>query len=217
MDKMFSDVIEFPDDVHALKADIPRLERLPDPVVQLLYRRFSEECYAAGWIVRDEGTTGNFEVWFDEELAMYRTIIGFMDSAPDHDCRDPSGHSEHVWRPGEVFVFGSNQGGRHGAGAARHALDHHGAIWKCGEGPQGSSYAIPTKDYDISTCPPREVERAIGRFIEYAHRNPDLRFFVTRVGCGLAGYRDEQIAPMFAGAPMNCRLPPGWCEMHAVV
>jgi hypothetical protein len=79
-----------------------------------------------------------------------------------------------------------------------------------GEGLQGSSYAIPTKDERIRTLPLDEVKKGVDRFLAFARNRPDLTFFVTRIGCGLAGYRDEQIGPMFAGAPANCELPDGW-------
>ncbi len=112
--------------------------------------------------------------------------------------------------PGRIFVFGSNTAGVHGAGAALEAYDHYGAIWYKGEGLQGTSYGIPTKDNGLITLPLEEVRQYVDHFIEFAKSRPDLHFFVTRIGCGLAGYRDEQIAPMFKGAPENCEMPHGW-------
>lgn len=109
-----------------------------------------------------------------------------------------------------IFVFGSNLAGRHGKGAALFALKNHGAIYGQGVGRQGNSYAIPTKDYSLNTLPLGSIEYNVKMFLIYAERHPELTFNVTRIGCGLAGYRDDQIAPMFRGAPENCKLPEGW-------
>lgn len=110
----------------------------------------------------------------------------------------------------KIFVFGSNLAGIHGAGAAAFAAQHHGAIYGCGEGRQGDSYGIPTKDHRIQTLPLEAIGVHVRRFIRYAYDNKDLTFQVTRIGCGLAGYVDSQIAPLFKGAPDNCELPDGW-------
>lgn len=112
--------------------------------------------------------------------------------------------------PRGVFVFGSNLAGRHGAGAARFARTHRGAVYGSGEGRQGQSYAIPTKDSKLRTLPLDQIALHVEKFLEYAAGHPGLTFEVTRVGCGLAGYSDEQIAPLFKGAPDNCALPIGW-------
>jgi hypothetical protein len=108
-----------------------------------------------------------------------------------------------------VFVFGSNLAGFHGAGAAWAAAQYYGAARGIGEGPTGSCYAIPTKDHHIQTLPIEEVEKAVKRFVHYTHKNPNKLFFVTRIGCGLAGFTDEQIAPMFHGA-INCSFAQEW-------
>jgi hypothetical protein len=109
-----------------------------------------------------------------------------------------------------IFVFGSNLAGRHGAGAALFARQHHGAINGLGFGPQGSSYAIPTKDQNIITLTLPRIAHYVFVFLEYARAHPELTFDVTRIGCGLAGYDDADISPMFKDAPENCRLPDGW-------
>lgn len=106
-----------------------------------------------------------------------------------------------------VFVFGSNLAGRHGKGAALWARQHRGAIYGHGVGPQGSAYAIPTKDRRLRILPPEAIRSHVQEFLAYARRRPDLRFEVTPIGCGLAGYRPDQIAPMFAGAPTNVIVP----------
>lgn len=113
----------------------------------------------------------------------------------------------------EIFVFGSNEAGRHGKGAALDARKHHGAIYGQGEGLQGHSYAIPTKDAHLYTLPLRVIETYVARFKAFAESRPDLRFKVTAIGCGLAGYRPAEIAPMFANAPANCTLPPAFLEV----
>lgn len=109
-----------------------------------------------------------------------------------------------------VFVFGSNLAGRHGKGAARCAIQDHGAIYGVGEGMQGYSYAIPTKDKNLNTLPLHVIAICVQRFLHYAKSHPETTFEVTRIGCGLAGYGDGDIAPMFKAASMNCNLPEGW-------
>lgn len=109
-----------------------------------------------------------------------------------------------------IFVFGSNLAGRHGKGAALYARQHHGAIYGQGIGRQGNSYAIPTKDAQLNTLPLAKIRRYVIEFRMYAERHLELQFEVTRIGCGLAGYTDTDIAPMFKNAPANCHLPAGW-------
>ncbi|OYU86012.1 MAG: hypothetical protein CFE29_31210 [Bradyrhizobiaceae bacterium PARB1] len=106
-----------------------------------------------------------------------------------------------------VFVFGSNLAGRHGKGAALWARRHRGAIYGRGVGPQGRAYAIPTKDRQLRVLPLAIIRGYVGDFLAYARLRAEQRFEVTPIGCGLAGYRPDQIAPMFAGAPANVILP----------
>lgn len=110
----------------------------------------------------------------------------------------------------KIFVFGSNLAGRHGLGAALFASRNHGAIYGQGAGLQGDSYAIPTKNHDLKTLPLEVVARYVNVFLAFAGQHPELEFNVTRVGCGLAGYKDNDVGPLFAGAPDNCILPDGW-------
>ena len=105
-----------------------------------------------------------------------------------------------------IFVFGSNEAGIHGAGAAKAAYMHHGAIWGRGWGLQGNSFAIPTKDWNIVTLPLIKIEQYVTWFLDYTCEHPELVFQVTRIGCGLAGYTDSQIGPMFKGAPKNVKF-----------
>lgn len=112
---------------------------------------------------------------------------------------------------GMIFVFGSNLAGIHGGGAARVAFHKHDAQWGVGEGRMGDSYAIPTKEADVFTSRPLvDVAGSVETFLEYAVANPDLEFRVTRIGCGLAGFSDEEIAPMFKHAPSNCLFDLVW-------
>lgn len=110
-------------------------------------------------------------------------------------------------QPNEVFVFGSNLAGRHGAGAARDARILFGAQHGVGEGMTGQCYALPTKDRRIQTLPLAQIQEYIRRFIAFAKANPDKKFLVTAVGCGYAGYTHAQIAPMFKAPPVNVALP----------
>lgn len=109
-----------------------------------------------------------------------------------------------------VFVFGSNLRGAHGKGAAEYAKNVFGAIPGVGEGLQGSSYGLPTKDERIQTRRLEDIALSVRRFLAVAGRHPELDFLVTRVGCGLAGYGDRHIGPLFARAPANCLLPDEW-------
>lgn len=109
-----------------------------------------------------------------------------------------------------IFVFGSNLAGRHGKGAALFARQQYGARYGVGMGPQGKAYAIPTKDGQLKVLPLVAIRRHVERFLQYAREHPKDHFLVTRIGCGLAGYTNEQIAPFFKDAPMNCTLDPEW-------
>lgn len=112
-----------------------------------------------------------------------------------------------------IFVFGSNLAGLHGAGAAKHAALRHGAIRYQGEGRQGNSYALPTKDEKIKTLPLHRIRNYADRFKRYARENPDLKFQLTAVGCGYAGYKPEDMYPMFEDAPPNVLFPPEWAHL----
>ncbi|KQP57068.1 hypothetical protein [Agreia sp. Leaf283] len=103
--------------------------------------------------------------------------------------------------PGEIFVFGSNASGHHGAGAAAQAQRDFGAVWGEGHGLHGQSYAIDTMS-GLGV-----LEREIGTFVEFAETRPELTFLVTEIGCGIAGYTPAEVAPLFARVPLNVRLP----------
>lgn len=107
----------------------------------------------------------------------------------------------------EVFVFGSNLAGQHLGGAARIAFEKFGAIWGNGVGIQGQSYAIPTMHGPLS-----DIKPYIDEFVEYARQHPEKNFILTRIGCGIAGFKDEEMAPLFAeilNVP-NITIPKEW-------
>jgi hypothetical protein len=110
--------------------------------------------------------------------------------------------------PSQVFVFGSNESGRHGMGAAKTALQW-GAKFGVADGLQGHTYGIPTKGVTMQTLPLSRIKVYVDRFIEFAKKHPELTFLVTEIGCGLAGYVPNQIAPLFMDAVniKNVHLP----------
>ena len=107
-------------------------------------------------------------------------------------------------QPDEIFVFGSNLAGMHGGGAARLAYQRFGAVWGQGVGLQGQSYAIPTMQGGVETIQPY-----VDEFIEFAKQHPQLKFLVTEIGCGIAGFSPSEIAPLFeqARGVKNIYLP----------
>lgn len=107
---------------------------------------------------------------------------------------------EHPLPDNGIFVFGSNLAGRHGKGAALYALNHYGAIYGQGTGFQGRSYAIPTKDRNLCPMPLEDISLAIAIFVGSAALCPSHEFWVTPIGCGLAGFSPHTIAPFFRSA-----------------
>lgn len=110
----------------------------------------------------------------------------------------------------DIFVFGSNLEGLHCSGAARVAFDRFGAIWGQGKGLQGNAYAIPTMHGGVD-----EIKPFVDEFIQVAKSRPDLTFYVTKIGCGIAGFTFEEIAPLFRAAVdlPNVRLPREFAEI----
>lgn len=113
-----------------------------------------------------------------------------------------------------IFVFGSNLKGIHGKGAALHARLYYGAKIGKGIGMVGQSYAIPTKSDPYTTLPLNEIKVYVDAFIEFAKINPNLTFYISRLGCALAGYLDTEIAPMFKDVPSNCLLSGIWAKIN---
>lgn len=118
-----------------------------------------------------------------------------------------------------IFVFGSNLAGRHSKGAALEAYKNYGAIYGQGRGLQGNSYAIPTKDKSLRALPLHYIKYHVDIFLKFAAMkcliNPNMVFIVTPIGCGLAGYTPEQVAPMFSKALElpNISLPTEFMEI----
>jgi hypothetical protein len=116
----------------------------------------------------------------------------------------------------EIFVFGSNEAGIHGAGAALTAHDHFGAVMKQGFGPMGKSFGVPTcskptNKFDRTwVISPNKIQYYVYCFILYAKMNPQLDFKVTRLGTGYVGIKDEHMAPLFTEAPDNCSFDEAW-------
>jgi hypothetical protein len=113
-------------------------------------------------------------------------------------------------KPNEIFVFGSNLAGSHGGGAARLAYDRFGAIWGQGVGLQGQSYGIPTMHGGVEVIKPY-----VDEFIEFAKQHPEYKFLVTKIGCGIAGFAIEEMAPLFRQAieVENIILPEDFVEV----
>jgi hypothetical protein len=123
--------------------------------------------------------------------------------------------SESVFPPPEdtfmpIFVFGSNEAGIHGAGAAAHAHRYLGAVYGVGVGLANNTYAIPTKDRQIKKLPYKAVQAYIEDFLKFAAEHPKITFQVTQIGCGLAGFSRADIAPLFTDAPENCWFDSAW-------
>ena len=110
----------------------------------------------------------------------------------------------------QVFVFGSNLAGRHGAGAAKKAKEDFGAVYGIGEGSTGECYAIPTKCKALNTLSLIDINFNVATFLHAASMYSRLQFLITKVGCGLAGYNEADIAPMFKVAPSNCVFNEEW-------
>lgn len=113
-------------------------------------------------------------------------------------------------QPGEIFVFGSNLEGHHGGGAALLAWKKWGAIWGQGAGLQGQTYGIPTMHGG-----PDRIKPYVDEFISFARQHPELTFLVTEIGCGIAGFRPAEIAPLFRDAVdvENIHLPQRFWEV----
>jgi len=110
----------------------------------------------------------------------------------------------------DVFVFASNLSGRHIEGDALTALRKYGAVYGRGVGLQGRSYAVPVRDENDKLLPVPVIARYVQAFLRFAAIHKEYTFHVTPIACRSEEYRDEQIAPLFMGAPANCRLPRKW-------
>lgn len=146
----------------------------------------------------------------DSEPLEYFAVVAEQPATPDISHRITPSHITHL-KPGQVFVFGSNGMGAHGGGAARAAVMHFGAIMGQAEGLQGNSYAINSMDgLDV-------LRQQAERFVIFAKEHPERTFLVTPIGCGIAGYRPAQVAPLFAAATQveNIWLPQEFWDVLA--
>lgn len=177
-------------------------------------------CVVCRQIIHENSTTVKKGVSCDVESSVNWTIIvcgekcsiRFWQHGPGDIRAMGSDEGKEVTT---VFVFGSNRAGRHGKGAALSAMKWSGAVYRQGEGLQGQAYAIPTKDEHLVTLPIREIEKHVRTFLYFACMHPELDFMVTRIGCGLAGYSDEHIAPLFRLRTPNVQLDERWLAVLA--
>lgn len=184
-------------------------------IVACLYEYFGEDFASALKHLRENFKDCPKSQWREtpETQDQLDFIRGFGEFLKDkgHKKRLPEYTSENInsLKPNEIFVFGSNLAGHHGGGAALAALNMFGAIMGQGVGLQGQSYAIPTMQGGVDTIKPY-----IDEFIIFAKAHPELKFYVTRIGCGIAGFKDEEIAPLFQDAidVYNIILPKSFAE-----
>lgn len=166
----------------------------------MMYARFEEERDETSFLSAMERKL--FRSKSNRSNRNFREMSEFADRiTPDHITS---------LNDNEIFVFGSNAQGLHGGGAAAAAMKYYGAQWGQGEGLQGRSYAIPT----MGTI--NETEAAVARFVRFAREHPEMKFLVTRIGCGIAGHTPAEIAPLFAGVANveNICLPKDfWAEI----
>jgi hypothetical protein len=159
-------------------------------------------CFAFENFVPLHCDTNSFDNYGRRNLAFTKEVIfeymGQKRTTPEHITS---------LQPNEIFVFGSNLRGMHGGGAAYIAYRKFGAIMGQGVGLQGRSYGIPTMQGGVETIKPY-----VDEFIAFAKEHQNLTFLVTRIGCGIAGFTDEEIAPLFETAHEveNIVLPEGW-------
>ena len=139
-------------------------------------------------------------------------MISDDDSCFDEECYYFHG-GELIDMARDIFVFGSNKLGKHGKGAALEAVKNHGAKYGVGLGLVGNSYAIPTKDTPYITLPLSDIQGYVEEFIDFARSHKTRTFRLTAIGCGLAGYKPSQIAPMFSDVPFNVILPSEFLEV----
>ena len=204
----FLDSSDFEDAIRkavSLGGDSDTLACITGGIAEAFYKEIPE------WIVKR--VVGNFPPAFKKILNAIREKTAYGAISREFLVKriKPANWQERVTperiselQPGEIFVFGSNLAGMHGGGAARTAHEKFGAVWGQGTGMQGQSYAIPTMQGGVETIQPY-----VDTFIVLAKAHPEYKFLVTRIGCGIAGFTDEEIAPLFEKAipVQNIHLP----------
>ena len=146
------------------------------------------EHEAAKWLTKDELDSVK---WLPADLEVIETLRNRIMDFNDMEQKRKTPERITSLQPNEIFVFGSNLSGMHGGGAALLAYRKFGAIWGQGVGLQGQSYGIPTMQGGVETIRPY-----VDEFIEFAKQHPELIFLVTRIGCGIAGFTNEEISPL---------------------
>ncbi len=175
----------------ALGGDADTLAAISGPMAYAYYKTMPEELIANAkeklpeWMLKVNDDFDNYVNLKSQNQPCQRIYNGIVrpDYTPDFITS---------LKPDEVFVFGSNLNGFHGGGAARVAQVKFGAIWGQGIGLQGQSYAIPTMQGGVDTIKPY-----VDQFVDFAQSHPEYFFYVTRIGCGIAGFNDRDIAPLF--------------------
>ncbi len=170
-----------------------RYERANESIRRSMAAPMSAEEREALYEMRTQSRMEASEGYFDEDNA--QTLQQHYIMTTNYTKNEYTPEFITKLEPNEIFVFGSNLQGFHGGGAARIALDRFGAVWGQGVGLQGQAYAIPTMQGSVETIKPY-----VDEFITFAKAHPAQKFLVTRIGCGIAGFTDDEIAPLFAAA-----------------
>jgi hypothetical protein len=113
-------------------------------------------------------------------------------------------------KPNEIIVVGTNLNGDHAGGAAAYAREHFGLIDGCTKGLSGQTYALPTVSMSWNPLSVEQISYGVKRLLRFARFNPNLTFLVTKIGCGIAGHKESDIAALFVDVPSNVLLPKGW-------
>ena len=192
----------------ALGGDSDTLACITGGIAEAYYKQIPQEMIDVTWArpidplraMLDSFAKSSF---YNNQYATYKKYMVEEYFTPDNIT---------ALRENEVFVFGSNLAGNHSGGAARVAKRLFGAKMGQGVGMQGQSYAIPTMQGEVETIKPY-----VDEFFEFARQHPELTFYVTRIGCGIAGFTDEQIAPLFkeAHSLMNVIVPLSFVQVWA--
>ncbi len=193
----------------ALGGDADTLAAISGPMAYAFYREVPKELIENAkaklpeWMLQVNDEFDNHVIKMETKQTKLRIYNGVI--RPNFTPNEISSLKED-----EVFVFGSNLQGYHGGGAAKVAINKFGAIWGQGVGLQGQCYAIPTMQGGVETIKPY-----VDQFINFAKEHTELFFYVTRIGCGIAGFKDRDIAPLFKDAMgiSNICLPKSFVDL----
>lgn len=167
-------------------------------IIKIIAHDLAQGCPLSEWVDAIEGLPAS------EYIMWHQKYLDHEDPRPLFWKKRIASDKIDSLKPNEVFVFGSNLAGGHGAGAAYAAVKKFGAIYGKGVGMQGQSYAIPTMHGGVDAIKPY-----VDDFMEYAQTHPERTFLVTKIGCGIAGFKESEIAPLFQRAYWirNIHLP----------